>query len=287
MSKQRALSRRDFMKLSGMATVGAFMTGGAGMVYSTQIELWQVEINPVQLTLPNLAPEFNGFRLVHISDIHFDNITMTRTHLDSIIEKIATLKPDAIAITGDFVTEHASRYEADLFSAMQKIQAIAPTFSVLGNHDHWVNPELLRRLFHETQITELKNTAFVFERNQAYLTLSGVDDYMERQDRLDLVLKHLPDKGAAILLAHEPDFADESAPTQRFDLQLSGHSHGGQVVLPFIGPPITPPLAHRYPKGLYRVGKMFQYTNRGLGTIPPRLRFNCPPEITLFTLNSP
>jgi predicted MPP superfamily phosphohydrolase len=87
-------------------------------------------------------------------------------------------------------------------------------------------------------------------------------------------------------LAHEPDFADTSAATGRFDLQLSGHTHGGQVVLPFIGPPILPHLGRKYPSGLYKVQEMFQYTNRGVGMARLPLRINCPPEITVFILES-
>jgi predicted MPP superfamily phosphohydrolase len=94
----------------------------------------------------------------------------------------------------------------------------------------------------------------------------------------------LKDDSAAILLAHEPDFADISMRTNRFDLQVSGHSHGGQVVFPFYGPPILPYLGQKYPSGLYRVGSMLQYTNRGVGMIDPPIRFNCPPEITMFEL---
>jgi hypothetical protein len=116
------------------------------------------------------------------------------------------------------------------------------------------------------------------------LHLAGVDDVWESQDRLDLVLEALPDAGAAILLAHEPDFADVSAAAGRFDLQLSGHSHGGQVIFPLRGPLVLPRYARKYPIGLYQVGGMLQYTNRGLGMIPPRVRFNCRPEVTVFTL---
>jgi predicted MPP superfamily phosphohydrolase len=96
----------------------------------------------------------------------------------------------------------------------------------------------------------------------------------------------LPAEGCAILLAHEPDCADDSAATGRFDLQISGHSHGGQVSLPLIGPPVLPYLAQKYPSGLYQVGQMFQYTNRGVGMTPPYVRLNCRPEITVFTLES-
>lgn len=100
------------------------------------------------------------------------------------------------------------------------------------------------------------------------------------------LLDQLAAGAGAILLAHEPDFADLSAPTGRFALQLSGHSHGGQISLPLLGAPILPPFGRRYPRGRYQVGEMIQYNNRGLGMVQPSRRFNCRPEITLFTLRA-
>lgn len=87
-------------------------------------------------------------------------------------------------------------------------------------------------------------------------------------------------------MAHEPDFADTSAATGKFDLQISGHTHGGQVNLPLLGPPVRPYLGQKYPIGLYKIGNMFQYTNRGVGMARLPIRFNCPPEITIFELKS-
>ena len=101
------------------------------------------------------------------------------------------------------------------------------------------------------------------------------------------MLRTLPERGAAILLAHEPDFADVSAATGRFDLQLSGHSHGGQVRVPLLKSLALPPFSHRYSSGLYEVGSMIHYTTRGLGFVNMRLRFFCRPEIAVFTLHSP
>jgi hypothetical protein len=109
---------------------------------------------------------------------------------------------------------------------------------------------------------------------------------MTGNDRLDRVLSKLPPDGCAILLAHEPDFADYSAATGRFDLQISGHSHGGQIVFPVIGAIFLPNFAKKYTSGRYNVNGMAQYTNRGLGTAEIQVRLNCPPEITIFTLSS-
>ena len=144
----------------------------------------------------------------------------------------------------------------------------------------------MRQILRESSIIEVGNAVHTLQRSDATLHIAGVDDHWERKDRLDLVLDILPQEGAAILLAHEPDFADISAATGRFDLQLSGHSHGGQVIIPFLGPPMLPWFARKYPIGLYKVGDMFQYTNRGVGMIPPTVRFNCRPEITVLTLKS-
>jgi hypothetical protein len=122
------------------------------------------------------------------------------------------------------------------------------------------------------------------QRGLDSLHIAGVDDILEDLADLDSVLDQLPHEGAAILLAHEPDFAKKSAASGRFDLQLSGHTQGGQVVLPLVGPPILPPLGRKYPKGFYQVKDMLLYTNRGVGTASLRLRINCPPEIAILTL---
>jgi predicted MPP superfamily phosphohydrolase len=139
----------------------------------------------------------------------------------------------------------------------------------------------------QTGILELPNQVLDLERAGQHLWIAGVDDIWEGHDRLSRVIDRIGDRrGAAVLMAHEPDFADISRQSGRIDLQISGHSHGGQVVLPFIGAPILPRFGEKYPSGLYDLGGMFQYTNRGLGTVPPRIRFNCRPEITQFTLRA-
>jgi predicted MPP superfamily phosphohydrolase len=133
---------------------------------------------------------------------------------------------------------------------------------------------------------DLTNTTFTFSRNGDKLHLCGVDDVWEGNVRLDDVIAQLADDAPAILMAHEPDFADTSAATGRFDLQVSGHTHGGQIVLPLLGPPVLPYLGLKYASGLYQVGNMYQYTNRGIGMGRIPVRLNCAPEITIFQLES-
>jgi predicted MPP superfamily phosphohydrolase len=119
----------------------------------------------------------------------------------------------------------------------------------------------------------------------APLTLVGLDDVWERKHDLRAALAGVPDDECKLLLVHEPDYADEAA-HYPVDLQLSGHSHGGQINLPGYGRPVLPYLGQKYPAGLYQVGLMALYTNRGLGVISPPVRFNCPPEVTLLTLRA-
>ena len=194
-----------------------------------------------------------------------------------------------VAITGDFVdhVQGLRRSLSDISEALRPLAAGVQVVAVLGNHDYWTGQQAVRAMLRETGIKELPNDSIDLERDGSHLYIAGVDDYWERYARLSKVLQKIPDPGGAVvLLAHEPDYADISRRSGRIDLQISGHSHGGQVVLPFVGPPILPSYAEKYPSGLYALPGMFQYTNRGLGTIPPRVRFNCRPEITTFVLRA-
>ena len=268
--------------------LGVIGLGLSSFAYGHYLESKWVEVTSLRLKLPGLAPEFGGYRLVQLSDIHLDHKGMTRSRLAEIISLANGLQPDLVAITGDFITvayDGGPRiFVEDLAPALSLLTPRDATVAVLGNHDQEQDPVTIRRAMQMSGIIDLSNSVYTLRRNEAVLHIAGVDDLWTGQDRLDLVLERLPAEGAAILLAHEPDFANISAKTRRFGLQISGHSHGGQVILPFLGPPILPRHGRDYPVGRYQVEEMILYTNRGLGTVPPRIRINCRPEITLFTL---
>jgi len=189
-------------------------------------------------------------------------------------------------ITGDFVSYVFEEIREALTTALQSLQPHEAVLAVLGNHDHWLGPEKVRLILSDSGTQELANDVYTVQRDGAQLHIAGVDDIIVGAADLDKVLDKLSDDAPAILLAHEPDFADESAATGRFFLQLSGHSHGGQVVIPGYGPMIRGPYFFKYPIGLYHVQDMLQYTNRGIGTHVFRVRINCPPEITVIILHS-
>ena len=271
----------------------ALLAIGGGL-YMREYEPSWVEINELTLTLPRLAKSFSGLRMVQISDLHFGG-WMTIESLTSIVQMVNAQYPDIVVITGDFVMGHSISSQAkeqmiehldELAATLKKLVDRSLVFSVLGNHDYMLSRGTVLNMLSQASIKDLSNSVHTFERGNDRLHLAGIDDVMARYARMDLVESSLPDEGCAISLVHEPDFAEVSAKTGRFDLQLSGHSHGGQVVLPLLGPPVLPWLARKYPSGLYKVMDMYQYTNRGVGMTPPYIRFNCRPEITVFTLES-
>lgn len=281
-------SRRKFLKVGLASTIGVSLTGAGGYLYARDIEPESVEVVKLELTLPHLDPAFDGYKLAQISDIHIGT-GMTSARLMRFVEQINAQQPDAVALTGDFVTDGpVAAFASDLIAPLSQLKPNDVSVAVLGNHDHWTSPEEVRAVLRESSIVDVSNKVYTVQRSSVALHLAGVDDYWERQDRLEQMLTLLPETGAAILLAHEPDYADFSAPTGRFDLQISGHSHGGQFIIPILHRPFrTPRYSRKYPLGKYQVGAMIQYTNRGLGTILPALRLNCPPEITIFTLRAP
>jgi uncharacterized protein len=259
------------------------LLGFCALLYACLIEPNWLEINRLHLNLPHLASEFNGYRIVQISDIHTDKWT-NQKRLNRIFRLVNQQKPDLVVITGDLVTRHSQAFTSNLKIALAQLTPVDKTVAIFGNHDYEADPQAINQALEQTDIATLHNAIYTLHRGNAMLHIAGVEDVCMGKERLDLVLKQLPSDGAAILLAHEPDFADTSAATGRFDLQLSGHSHAGQVRLPFFKPLILPNLAHKYYSGCYLVKKMLLYTNSGIGMTGLHLRFGSRPEITVLTL---
>jgi predicted MPP superfamily phosphohydrolase len=278
------LTRRKFLA-AGVGGLAALALGDSLFVEPTHLEVRQVNIR-----LRRLPEAFDGFRIAQISDIHYGPY-MGSAGVDRAMRLARSFHPDLIALTGDFVS-HPWRQPngragamfvepcADVLAQYKDARLAA----VLGNHDHWNNPGIVEAGLKERGIPVLRNTAFPLERGSDRIWIAGVDDVLARAADLNRALHAIPMNEATILLAHEPDYADHAS---RFavDLQLSGHSHGGQVRLPGVGALVLPFLARKYPIGLNRVGGMQVYTNVGLGVINPPVRFLCPPEVTFLTLS--
>jgi uncharacterized protein len=280
-------SRRQFLKTAAAAG-GALVLAGAGFD-AVGLEPHHAVVETVQIRLRNLPGAFEQFRIAQISDIHFGPYIGAET-LQHAVGLIRNLQPDLVVLTGDFVShpigkQHGIEGARNAEPCAEILRQLAPTqmIAVLGNHDHWNNAGIVAAALRKNGIDLLRNQSLALERKGERLWIAGLDDVLANHQDLGKTLKGLPSNEPLILLAHEPDFADHAAqfPVQ---LQLSGHSHGGQVRIPGIGAPILPIMGTKYPIGLERVGELQVYTNRGLGVISPPVRFNCPPEITAITL---
>ncbi|MGF1491305.1 MAG: metallophosphoesterase [Microcoleaceae cyanobacterium] len=208
--------------------------------YGYKIEPHWVQVVSVDVTLPHLAPEFDGYRVVQLSDIHIEGKTSPE-YLQKVIRKVNQQKPDVIALTGDFVTSRPEKFAPQLSEFLRQLQSQERTVAVLGNHDQWSDPTVVRQALQQGGVKDISNGVYPIRRGAATLYMAGVDDYWVGAADLEAVLKQLPGNDAAILLVHEPDFADQSSKTRRFDLELSGHSHGGQVAIPGFTHPKLPP----------------------------------------------
>jgi predicted MPP superfamily phosphohydrolase len=242
------------------------------------------EVVKVEINISRLPSPFQGYRIVHISDIHYGQ-WISADRLMGVVSLINQQKPDIVAITGDFVSYSGENVE-DLITGLKEIRARDAALAVLGNHDYWLDAKRIRSILSESNIMELNNDVYTVNREGYALHIAGVDSITMKKNQLDKVLQKLSSNGPAILLAHEPDFAEISAETKRFSLQLSGHSHGGQFVIPKLGTLFRGDRCRKYPLGRYQVGDMVLYTNRGIGTNTFWIRVNCAPEITVIDLQS-
>jgi uncharacterized protein len=280
------LSRRHFAAYGAAALLSA--TGAQALL----LEPHHPVAEHVEIRLSRLPDSFHGFRIAQITDIHFGPY-MGRSGVEEAVRIARSFRPDLLALTGDFVSapfgqpvgpagaQHAEPC-ADVLASWKGV----PMVAILGNHDHWNGPDIVAGALVDRGIRVLRNESIAIERGHDRLWISGVDDVLEKQDDLPKTLAAVPEKEATVLLAHEPDFAEDVAGFP-VDLQLSGHSHGGQVRIPGLGPIVLPELARKYHTGLNRVGRLQVYTSRGLGVINPPVRLNCPPEVTLLTLLKP
>jgi hypothetical protein len=245
-----------------------------------------LQVEQIRLPLTKLHPDLNGFTIAHFSDIHFGPY-MRGPDAQQIVDQVNRLRPDLIVFTGDFVTELAHG-EAELITDMfRRLKAAQGVYAILGNHDHWTDAEVVDQAVRAAGVTLLRNENRHIEIGGTGFWLAGVDDVWEEKHDLEAALRGVGDDLPVILLAHEPDYADEVDRTGRVGLQRSGHSHGGQVRLPYYGALALPYLAHKYPFGLYKLSSTTLYTNRGVGLLAPPVRFNCRPEITQFELSRP
>jgi len=249
---------------------------------SALTEPFRLTIEHHQIHLKRLPPELDGFRVVHLSDIHHSPFT-SRQQIERAVATATRLQPDIIALTGDYISKERE-YAAPCAELLGRLRARHGVYAVLGNHDHWTDAALITDLFRAEGITVLVNQGMRFEKNGASFWLAGVDDTMVGLEDLSLALAGSRQEEMKLVLAHNPIILRRAA-RAGVDLVLSGHTHGGQVSLrPEKSASGRP--RRRLLKGLARQGDTQIYVTRGLGTVVLPVRFGCPPEVSLLELRS-
>ena len=274
-------TRRVFLKRSGaIAVSSAAAIAGFNSVINDYDALEVVEKH---IPIKDLGNGFEGFKIVQLSDFHF--LPLTRPYLvKKAINLTNQLKPDLVVLTGDYIW-----HELDaIYELTALLAGLSPRFgihAILGNHDHWLNGLVISSELKKIGIDVLINETRLITLGRDCLQVIGIDDGWSGKPDLMRSLGNVNGNIPGILLWHEPDLADQVPQDGRVAIQLSGHTHGGQVRIPGKGALILPYLGIKYDCGLYRFKSMYLYTNRGIGIISVPFRFNCRPEITSIILS--
>jgi uncharacterized protein len=290
------ISRRTFLK----ATTGVGAGTALGCLGAALQEPYDTRVEHVGIRLPRLPQAFDGLRLAQLSDIHFGEY-MSESHLQHIVDLTNAQSPDMVVLTGDYVTgglfgekdgrnsQEDDRRAEKAWPCAEVLRGVVKArygrIAILGNHDCVTNPDIVTEALTSNGFLVLRNRCFPVESLGARFWLAGVDDILEHYGDPEATMYGVPGNECVVLAMHEPDYVEKIL-DYGIDFQISGHSHGGQVRLPGIGPLYLPKGAKKYPRGYYRVGNLQLYTNCGVGVIHLPVRFMCPPEITVFTLRS-
>ena len=256
------------------------LAGNLSKVAKTAIdEANTLTVEEVPIYLDRLPAKLDGFRIVHLSDIHHSRFTGLE-HIINAINISNELKPDIVFLTGDYVS-HDAQYIAPVAEALGELKSQYGTFACLGNHDHWTDADLVTHLLRGEGINVLINEGFRFEARESSFWLAGVDDFMAGKTDVSAALRgSFPDE-MKILLAHNPVIFRQSV-RANIDLTLSGHTHGGQIKMRDPEKRILP--RRKLSSGLHGRQDSQIYITRGIGTVVVPARYQCPPEISSIEL---
>jgi predicted MPP superfamily phosphohydrolase len=271
------MNRRKFMKLSLWSGLGTLICS-----YPIFIERYIILVNTYKISVSNLPIEFNGFRILHLTDLHL-GFLVPDSFINYVINKANSLEKDIIVCTGDYIHEKNNVDHIDrVWPMLTKLQAKFGVYNVLGNHDHWGDFE--RSLYWLKKSGQnVRHSAKSIEINGKRIWIGGAGDLWEDELGIDKAFTNVPENDCKILLAHNPDTADENIETH-VDLIISGHTHGGQVNIPFYGTPILPVRNKEYSSGLIRTKTVNMFISKGIGWAVYPIRFNCYPEIAILEL---
>ncbi|MEE9304049.1 MAG: metallophosphoesterase [Thiotrichaceae bacterium] len=245
-------------------------------------EMRWLTIERTAIPIKNLPESIEGTTIVQLTDLHLHPFTQIE-HIERAVYLANSLKPDVIVLTGDYVW-HDAQDILELAPTLANLNAKYGIFSVLGNHEHKTDPKLITETFETVGIPVFKNQAVDLQIGKSLLYLAGIDDgWLGNPDIKKTMASHRGEM-PVVLMAHEPDMIDWYADDTRINLQVSGHTHGGQIQSAANKPLVRPYLGRKYVQGLHRVNESWVYTSRGIGTTGIPLRRNCAPEVTHLTL---
>lgn len=239
------------------------------------------EITETVICIKRLPAAHDGLKIVHLSDIHLSLYTPIE-EVERAVDLANSQHPDIAALTGDYVT-FSPTYIWPAATVLGKLRARLGTFAVLGNHDFRVSADEMTRALRAQRIRVLRNSHYPLRSSRGTLWLVGVDDLWGASEDLNRALKSVPAHDPKILLCHNP-LAIGRAARLGIDLMLSGHTHGGQVRLPFIRSLYRARFGERFVEGWNHLGETQIYVNRGIGKVVLPVRVACPPEITCLCL---
>ncbi len=286
LSVHMKLSRRQFIAgLAGVATAACAVPAYARWIEPRWLSIDRVTIPFFSATVPH------PLRVLHLSDFHLSRV-VPLTLIERAVRVGIAGQPDLAVITGDLITKELHQHNAYV-RVLRELTDRMPVYAVLGNHDggRWArarggypDTHAVRGLFAHSGIHLLHNASVPVRHGDRTLWLIGVGDLWADEMDAEQAFRDVPGTASTgrILLAHNPDSKDALG-DRNWELMLSGHTHGGQVALPFLGTPMAPVRDHRYVSGLNRWRDRWIYTTRGVGNLHG-IRFNCRPEISLLEL---
>ena len=241
------------------------------------------EITRHRIRMDRLPAAFKGFRIVQLTDIHH-GVFLAADILQHVVNTVNELEPDLVVLTGDYIT-YSSAYIEPVAEILGQLRSRQGIIGVLGNHDFRVDADRVARTLSRAGVEVLRNRHTRVQHRDQFLYIAGIDDWYYRPDLLRAV-RGIPKKSPTILLSHNPSIV-QSAADAGVQLVLSGHTHGGQLNLPFLGTIYgRTPEQLRFKVGWARLGPTQIYVSRGIGTIVLPLRVRCAPEIPVLTLDS-
>lgn len=257
-------------------------------LYAVLIEPGLLLVKNYPLKVPHWNASFDGLKVVVLSDIHVGSLHIGLDKVRKIVETANAQNPDLILLLGDFVTGHGGNCSIkppEFEAAITGLKAKYGVYSVLGNHDWWYNGVEVRKTLEAAGITVLENSSVPVNIGGNTLWLSGLADQWTRKIDLKAALSSVPDGQPIILMMHNPDFF-MSVP-QRVSLSLAGHTHGGQVSIPFVGPLVLP-SKHKslFSRGVITEGGRHHFVSSGIGTSIFPIRFCVPPEISVLEISA-